>query len=73
MDQNKILSILRYLEDQFYNIDCGILQIPEICNFAHHLENSISDISELIKCNNSNANANIDYIDTLQLNKLKTQ
>jgi hypothetical protein len=85
---NKIISILRYLEDKFYNIDSGILQYPDMCNFAISLERSISEITELLDCvnytnsdekycNSDDVN-NIDFIDSLQLstlenNKNKTQ
>ena len=56
------------LEDSFYNIDMGLLQHPELVQFARELEKYKNKLLEYNASNIQNANAsNLDFINVLQL------
>ncbi len=60
--ETKILSQVYLLEHSFYNIDSGLIQHPELCNFATQLETVKKNIVCILKNNNINSNSNSGII-----------
>jgi hypothetical protein len=60
--ETQILSQIYLLEYNFYNIDSGLIQHPELCNFANQLETIKTNITTILKNNNSNSNCNSNII-----------
>ena len=69
-----ILNQLDLLEEYFYDhIDYSLLQHPDLCNFAIQLEKIKHTITYELTHANANPNANLDFINTEQLNSLSLE
>ena len=80
--ETQILSQIYILEHNFYNIDSGLIQHPDLCNFATQLETVKNNIISILKNNNINSNtdnipninpSNYENIDYKQLQSLSTK
>lgn len=73
---NQITRILNNIETAFYNIDSGLIQHPELVQFAHTLEQSKKAITNILITEQPTAQysyVNLDMVNPQQMEALRIE